>query len=55
MTMISENATMQEGRYAFECPMAKGYQKWVQTTPNLQNPYFGSEMLSCGVSIGWQP
>ncbi len=55
MTMISERSSMQEGRYAFKCPMAKGYQKWVQTTPTLQNPYFGEEMLTCGTSTSWQP
>ena len=32
--------------FAF-CPMAPG--RWVQRDKIIQNPYFGSEMLTCGV------
>ena len=29
------------------CPMAPG--RWLQSRPQLRNPYFGAEMLTCGV------
>jgi hypothetical protein len=29
------------------CPMAPG--RWLQKNPQLRNPYYGSEMLTCGV------
>lgn len=29
------------------CPMAPG--RWLQSKPELRNPYFGAEMLTCGV------
>lgn len=29
------------------CPMAPG--RWLQSKPELRNPYFGAQMLSCGV------
>ena len=30
------------------CPMYKGGAKWVQKKDKLANPYYGSEMLTCG-------
>jgi len=32
------------------CSMARG--SWLQKSANVQNPYFGAEMLSCGEVIG---
>lgn len=29
------------------CPMAPG--RWLQSKPDLRNPYYGAEMLACGV------
>ena len=29
------------------CPMAPG--RWLQTEPTISNPYYGSQMLTCGV------
>jgi Cu(I)/Ag(I) efflux system membrane fusion protein len=29
------------------CPMAPG--RWLQSRPDLRNPYYGAQMLSCGV------
>ena len=49
--ILVEKPELQRGRYLFMCPMAKGYQKWVQTTPELRNPYFGKAMLECGEAL----
>lgn len=43
----------------FECPMVKDAVpnaperkgRWVQLRPAIQNPFFGSEMLECGVEV----
>lgn len=53
--LVSAIAPLREGRFVFECPMAKGYQKWLQREPNLRNPYFGSSMLTCGDEGRWSP
>lgn len=38
-----------QGYEVIECPMAKA--KWVQKRGEIQNPYYGKEMLSCGERI----
>lgn len=53
--VVSAVAGLREGRVVFECPMAKGYQKWIQREPNLRNPYFGASMLVCGDESRWTP
>lgn len=49
--LLVDDPELRTGRFLFMCPMAKGYQKWVQTTGKLNNPYFGSEMLECGEEL----
>jgi len=36
----------QSGYYVMHCPMKK--KDWVQTSANVENPYGGKEMLTCG-------
>lgn len=49
--IIAADASLQPGRYLFECPMARGYQRWVQVSPKMSNPYMGKRMLECGSAI----
>ena len=37
--------------YVVHCPMVKDYQggDWLSAEPRVRNPYFGAEMLECGV------
>jgi hypothetical protein len=44
---------LREGRHVFECPMAQGYSKWVQTSEEMANPYMGQKMLKCGGKTDW--
>ena len=37
--------------HTFECPMAKGYKRWIQPDAKLENPYMGQKMLACGSEI----
>jgi Cu(I)/Ag(I) efflux system membrane fusion protein len=48
-----ENPSLQVGRHVFQCPMAQGYKKWVQTDKKLENPYMGGRMLRCGSASEW--
>jgi hypothetical protein len=32
--------------YIYHCPMSKG--DWIQSTPDMVNPYYGFKMLKCG-------
>ncbi len=51
VAIIATDASLMQGRYLFECPMAKGYKRWVQVKPEMENPYMGQRMLECGSSI----
>ena len=49
ISVLSSEPSLQEGRHVYECPMAKGYKKWVQVSEGVSNPYMGSGMPQCGV------
>ncbi|HEU4405013.1 MAG TPA: SCO family protein [Polyangiaceae bacterium] len=51
ITLLVADPKLREGRFLFVCPMAPGYQKWVQTAPALTNPYWGKRMLTCGNAL----
>ncbi len=55
ITLLSKDAELAKGKHAFRCPMAKGYKKWVQLTPELENPYMGQRMLECGGPVEMAP
>jgi hypothetical protein len=55
VSLLSEHSVLARGRHVFQCPMAQGYQKWVQTNEKLENPYMGGRMLRCGSSSEWTP
>lgn len=48
LAWLVANPDSAKGLHAFRCPMAKGYQKWVQRTETMENPYMGQKMLECG-------
>jgi protein SCO1/2 len=51
VALMVGDAGLRAGRFLFLCPMASGYQKWVQTSPTLTNPYWGKRMLTCGSQV----
>ncbi len=51
--LLAADKTLAQGKFVFECPMAKGYRKWVQTSDALENPYMGKRMLHCGGESTW--
>ncbi|WP_269536984.1 efflux RND transporter periplasmic adaptor subunit [Cerasicoccus fimbriatus] len=47
-----------EPLYLMHCPMVHGDHgaRWLQTTPEVTNPYFGPDMLECGEILAkWNP
>lgn len=55
VALVQASPSLQTGRFVFECPMAKGYKKWVQGSASIENPYMGKEMLACGAATTWVP
>ncbi|MBW2507616.1 MAG: DUF3347 domain-containing protein [Deltaproteobacteria bacterium] len=53
IALLSEDPSLQEGRYVYECPMVDGYKKWVQVSEGTSNPYMGRKMLECGTEAGF--
>lgn len=51
--LIAADPRLQDGRHSFSCPMTSGFQSWFQADSQLQNPYFGAAMLTCGAPTGW--
>jgi hypothetical protein len=52
--LLSAERSLAEGRHVFECPMATGYNKWVQPGPTISNPYMGTQMSWCGAKTEWR-
>ena len=53
VALAAAEPRVQQGWHVFRCPMAKGYQKWLQRSPKLQNPYMGQSMPTCGSSASF--
>ena len=51
VAVIAADPALQAGRFLYECPMARGYKRWVELKPRMENPYMGSRMLECGSAI----
>ena len=48
LAVLKADGALAEGLHVFECPMAKGYKKWVQPGAEISNPYMGTRMPKCG-------
>ena len=52
--LVAADARLAEGMQVFECPMVDGFGKWLQPGGDLENPYMGQKMLSCGSRSTWE-
>ncbi|HEX8441708.1 efflux RND transporter periplasmic adaptor subunit [Archangium sp.] len=52
--LAEADARLREGWHIYQCPMEKGFNKWMQRTPGLENPYMGRRMLACGAESEWK-
>lgn len=55
LTVLAQKPELKAGLFAFRCPMAEGYQKWVQVDEPMKNPYMGKAMLECGSKVELAP
>ncbi len=53
IAVAAADPRLQTGWNVFSCPMAKGFKKWIQRTPTLENPYMGQAMPTCGGTSTW--
>lgn len=54
VSLASDNPSLTQNRFIFQCPMTDGFGKWIQTTEKLENPYMGHSMLACGTASEWE-
>jgi Cu(I)/Ag(I) efflux system membrane fusion protein len=54
VTVLASDQALAKGQHVFECPMVKGYRKWVQPSSEMANPYMGKKMLACGGESTWK-
>ena len=55
IALAAVDPRLQEGFHVFSCPMVEGFNKWLQRSPQLDNPYMGTRMPACGSESAWQP
>jgi membrane fusion protein, copper/silver efflux system len=53
IALAAADPRLQQGWHVFRCPMADGFKKWFQRSPQLENPYMGPAMLACGSTTTW--
>ncbi len=53
IAVAAADPRLQAGWHVFKCPMAQGFKKWFQRSPDLENPYMGRSMPTCGGSSTW--
>jgi Cu(I)/Ag(I) efflux system membrane fusion protein len=51
VALVDSVADARQRYHEFECPMAKGYNRWVQRDAKMANPYMGTAMLECGSEV----
>lgn len=51
--VVEMDPRLEGGWHVFRCPMAEGFQKWFQHPSDIQNPYMGPQMLTCGSASDW--
>jgi Cu(I)/Ag(I) efflux system membrane fusion protein len=56
LVMLStSDERLQEGRHVFACSMVKeGYDRWLQVSATVDNPYMGSKMPTCGTAARFE-
>jgi Cu(I)/Ag(I) efflux system membrane fusion protein len=53
VVILAKDPALAKGQHVYECPMVKGYRKWVQPSEDMENPYMGKKMLACGGESTW--
>lgn len=53
VALLSALPDVAKNYHVFECPMAKGYKRWVESSSKLHNPYMGTKMPTCGSEVAF--
>ncbi len=53
LLLSTHDPRMTEGLHVFSCPMVDTFEKWIQPTEAIDNPYMGKSMPTCGSSSDW--
>ncbi len=53
--LVASDDRLQQGWHVFECSMQKGFGGWLQKSPNIENPYMGTKMSTCGTAGSFEP
>jgi len=53
IALVGADSRLAEGLHVFECPMTDTFPKWIQPGAELENPYMGTAMASCGAAADW--
>lgn len=48
IALVASDARLRQGWHVFECSMATGFGGWLQRSPDIENPYMGTAMPTCG-------
>lgn len=51
--VMGASAELRDGWFLFSCPMVDGPNHWMQPNDDLENPFMGQAMLSCGSMENW--
>lgn len=51
--LVSADPRLTEGWRVFSCPMAETFPKWMQPTDEIENPFMGTAMPTCGAASDW--
>ena len=54
LQIAADDPRLVEGWHVFGCPMAVGFEKWIEPTEDFENPYMGQSMLKCGGASDWR-
>lgn len=52
--LLEQHPALAREYHLFRCPMAEGYQQWVQVDSSISNPYMGTSMPDCGSEVEWK-
>jgi len=53
VALAGADARLAEGWHVFECPMTETFPKWIQPSGEIENPYMGTAMPTCGNASDW--
>jgi Cu(I)/Ag(I) efflux system membrane fusion protein len=54
IALVALDARLAADLHLFECPMTATFNLWMQPSPEVENPYLGRAMPTCGAERAWE-